>query len=163
MLYYGNGVIYISYSPEKSSLPSLTSKFLHRYFYLNYKPPPLRCTKINTWRSTTMLLFIVWTGCLHLLSSFRWLKHGSRFKSWLNHWDGLGIGLVNIAESATRLLCQFLLGYFKTWTLDSWTGLWTGPWTGPWTGLWTGVMMTITHFCWPWRVLRLRFTQWKGA
>ena len=20
-------------------------------------------------------------------------------------------------------------GWYKTWTLDSWTGLWTGPWT----------------------------------
>ena len=24
-------------------------------------------------------------------------------------------------------------GWYKTWTLDSWTGPWTGLWTGPWT------------------------------
>ena len=26
-----------------------------------------------------------------------------------------------------------LQGWYKTWTLDSWTGPWTGLWTGSWT------------------------------
>ena len=41
--------LHVLYSPENkppskiSLLPSMTSKFLHRYFYLVYKPPPLCC------------------------------------------------------------------------------------------------------------------------
>ena len=40
-------VIKVPYSPEISPLPSLTSKFLHRYFYLVYKPPPYTLQKVH--------------------------------------------------------------------------------------------------------------------
>ena len=33
----------VPYSPEISPFSSLTSKFLQRYFYLVYKPPPIHC------------------------------------------------------------------------------------------------------------------------
>ena len=47
--YYGS--YRIPYSPENKPPPSLTSKFLHRYFYLVYKPPPLRCKKCTNSKS----------------------------------------------------------------------------------------------------------------
>ena len=60
--------------PKISPLPSLTSKFLHRYFYLVDKPHPYATNnapsiKMNVCRSTRTLLFVVWTVCLlHLLA-----------------------------------------------------------------------------------------------
>ena len=39
------GVFMYRILPKISPLPSLTSKFLHRYFYLIYKPPPPHCKK----------------------------------------------------------------------------------------------------------------------
>ena len=69
----------ILYSPEKKPTlkvtprPSSTSKFLHRYFYLVYKPhlytaKTALSAKVNAWWLTRILLFVVWTVyLLHLL------------------------------------------------------------------------------------------------
>ena len=50
--------------PKISPLPSLTSKFLHRYFTLFISPCPYAAniapsTKMNAWQSTRPLLFVV--------------------------------------------------------------------------------------------------------
>ena len=39
--------VLLPYSPENKSLPSLSSKFLHRYFYLIYKPPTPTLQKLD--------------------------------------------------------------------------------------------------------------------
>ncbi len=83
---YKYNVHNIPYCPESKSpskispLPSLTHKFLHRNFYLVYKPPPLLCeictvSKINAWRWTEALLFVVQMVCLCHLSALSTKYH----------------------------------------------------------------------------------------
>ena len=77
---YITSIMY-SILPKMSPLPSLTSKFLHRYFYLMYEPPTptlQKCivSKTNLRRSSRMQFFIVWMVCLLHLSALSVTYHG---------------------------------------------------------------------------------------
>ena len=98
--------IWVLYSPENEPPPLFDLKFLHRYFYLVYKPLPLayknctvsknECVVINKNTSLNGLFS-------SLISSFcfiLWLKHGNKLKSSLDGGDGLANGLASVAESA---------------------------------------------------------------
>ena len=69
-----------------SPLPSLSSKFLHRYFYLVYKPSPTmiqkKCIfskKMNERRQTRMLIFFIWIADFPHLSALSVKYHDQKF------------------------------------------------------------------------------------